>query len=62
MLACITPYPNVNSPDEVAVGELSPFPNRLWSVPPRIASGSVFGVSIDRYQQDNFLWKKHVKA
>ncbi|XP_068641415.1 probable methyltransferase PMT2 [Aristolochia californica] len=60
MSACVTPYPKVNSPDEVAGGELKTFPDRLKAVPPRIASGSIFGVSIESYQKDNRLWEKHV--
>nr|DAD31238.1 TPA_asm: hypothetical protein HUJ06_010089 [Nelumbo nucifera] len=62
MEACLTPYPDVNSPDEVAGEELKPFPQRLNAVPPRVASGSVPGVSVETYLDDNKLWKKHVKA
>ncbi|XP_050375279.1 probable methyltransferase PMT2 [Argentina anserina] len=56
MEGCITPYP-----DEVSE-ELKPFPERLHAVPPRIASGSVPGVSIESYLEDNKKWKKHVSA
>ncbi|OMO79036.1 putative S-adenosyl-L-methionine-dependent methyltransferase protein [Corchorus capsularis] len=59
---CITPYPDVSSSDEVAGGELKPFPERLLAVPPRVASGSVPGVSVETYQEDNHNWKKHVAA
>lgn len=62
MDVCITPYPDVNSPDEVAGGQLKPFPKRLYAVPPRIASGSVPGVSTETYEEDNRTWKKHVNA
>ncbi|KAL5722746.1 hypothetical protein ACHQM5_006228 [Ranunculus cassubicifolius] len=62
METCLTPYPEVNSADEVAGGELKNFPERLNSVPPRISSGSVPGVSVESYLEDNRLWKKHVKA
>ena len=62
MDVCITPYPDVSSPDEVAGGELKPFPERLYAAPPRIASGSVPGVSLETYQEDNHKWKKHVSA
>lgn len=62
MEGCITPYPEVTSPDEVAGGELKSFPDRLNAVPPRIASGSVPGVSVETYLDDNKLWKKHVKS
>ncbi|KAL0358082.1 UNVERIFIED_CONTAM: putative methyltransferase PMT2 [Sesamum calycinum] len=60
MEPCITPYDNANS--GVASGYLKPFPERLYSVPPRIASGLVPGVSVEAYQEDNKQWKKHVNA
>lgn len=44
MEACITPYPNDNK-DEVSGGELQPFPDRLYAPPPKIANGSLPGVS-----------------
>ncbi|KAG9452227.1 hypothetical protein H6P81_005131 [Aristolochia fimbriata] len=62
MEKCITPYPEVQSPDAVAGGELKKFPERLFSVPPRIALGYVPGFSIQSYQEDNRIWKKHVNA
>ncbi|XP_010917038.1 probable methyltransferase PMT2 [Elaeis guineensis] len=62
MEACINRYPEVNSPKEVAGGELRPFPERLNAIPPRISSGSVPGFSVESYQKDNKLWQKHVKA
>ncbi|KAK1308094.1 putative methyltransferase PMT2 [Acorus calamus] len=62
METCVTPYPEVNSPEEVAGGELKTFPQRLNAIPPRIASGSVPRVSVASYQEDNKLWKKHVQA
>ncbi|XP_038983177.1 probable methyltransferase PMT2 isoform X1 [Phoenix dactylifera] len=62
MEACVTPFPEVNSPEEVAGGELKTFPDRLNAVPPRITSGSVPGFSVQKYQEDDKLWKKHVKS
>ncbi|GAB4839997.1 hypothetical protein Ancab_020707 [Ancistrocladus abbreviatus] len=62
MESCITPYPDVKNQDEVAGGQLKPFPQRLYAVPPRIASGSVPGVSMETYLKDNTEWKKHVNA
>ncbi|KAH7652577.1 putative S-adenosyl-L-methionine-dependent methyltransferase protein [Dioscorea alata] len=62
MEACVTPYPEVSSSEEVAGGQLKTFPDRLNDVPPRIASGSVPGISVEAYHEDNRLWKKHVKA
>ncbi|XP_015895102.1 probable methyltransferase PMT2 [Ziziphus jujuba] len=62
MESCITPFPAANTPDEVAGGQLKPFPKRLYAIPPRIASGSVPGVSTETYEEDNQTWKKHVNA
>ncbi|CAI9761791.1 unnamed protein product [Fraxinus pennsylvanica] len=61
MEQCITPYNNANR-DESSSGDLKPFPERLYAVPPRIASGSVSGVSVESYLEDNRQWKKHVSA
>ncbi|CAK9183759.1 unnamed protein product [Ilex paraguariensis] len=61
MEACITPYSKGNN-DEFSGGELKVFPERLYAVPPRIASGSVPGISTEKYLEDNEKWKKHVNA
>lgn len=61
MEKCITPYPKANR-DEDSEGEVKPFPERLNAVPPRIASGSIPGVTVDTYMEDNKTWKKHVKV
>lgn len=60
MESCITPFPKVASSKEVAGGELKKFPARLNAVPPRIAKGSVPGVTADLYNEDNKIWRKHV--
>ncbi|KAM7475620.1 hypothetical protein LguiB_022863 [Lonicera macranthoides] len=62
MEACVSPYPETSNRNEVAGRELKPFPERLNSVPPRIASGSVSGVSVDSFEEDSKLWQKHLKA
>ncbi|CAI9112171.1 OLC1v1012577C4 [Oldenlandia corymbosa var. corymbosa] len=62
METCVTPYPETITSEEVSGGELKPFPGRLNSVPPRISSGSIPGVSVDSFHEDNKLWKKHVNA
>ncbi|KAG9138368.1 hypothetical protein Leryth_001561 [Lithospermum erythrorhizon] len=56
MEVCITPYEKADSDD------LKPFPERLYAVPPRISSGSVSGISVKAYEEDNKAWKKHVSA
>ncbi|XP_059641767.1 probable methyltransferase PMT14 [Cornus florida] len=60
MDTCITPFPEVASASEVAGGDLQKFPARLFAIPPRIAKGFVSGVTVESYQEDNKLWKKHV--
>ncbi|CAH9119904.1 unnamed protein product [Cuscuta europaea] len=57
MEACITPSPKTKIDES-----LKRFPERLNSVPPRIASGLVMGVSVQAYLEDNKKWKKHVNA
>ena len=62
METCVTPYPEVTSANEVAGGELKKFPARLFAIPPRIADGLVDGVTVESYEEDNKLWKKHVNS
>jgi hypothetical protein len=62
MDTCITPFPEVTSKDEVAGGQLKKFPARLFAVPPRIAKGSIKGVTAESYQEDNKLWKKRLNT
>ncbi|KAJ6988402.1 probable methyltransferase PMT2 [Populus alba] len=62
MEACITPYSDSGSSDELAGGALKVFPERLYAIPPRVASGSIPGVSVETYQDYNNEWKKHVNA
>ncbi|CAL0308117.1 unnamed protein product [Lupinus luteus] len=54
MEACVTPNSIVSG------GNLKPFQQRLYAIPPRIASGSVPGVSAETIQDDNKKWKIHV--
>ena len=60
MEACITP--STKSDSEEGGAELKAFPERLYSAPPRIVSGSVPGISVETYLEDNRIWKKHVNA
>lgn len=62
METCVYPYPETTGPDEIAGGDWIPFPKRLNTVPFRISSGSVPGVSAEIFEKDNRLWKKHVNA
>lgn len=57
---CLTPLPRVSSSDKIAGGELQKWPKRLNSVPPRVSSGSIDGVTAEKFQQDMQLWKRRV--
>jgi hypothetical protein len=61
MTACITPLPDVSDIKEVAGGKLKKWPERLTAIPPRIASGSIDGVTEDMFVQDTKLWEKRVE-
>ncbi|TKY65525.1 methyltransferase PMT15 [Spatholobus suberectus] len=60
MDTCLTPLPEVNDIREVSGGELSKWPERLTSVPPRISSGSLKGITVDMFKENTELWKKRV--
>ncbi|CAM8985215.1 unnamed protein product [Rhodiola kirilowii] len=62
MEACVTPFPEVSDPNEVAGGELKKFPARLFATPPRITKGLVSGVTDKSYQEDVKLWKKRLST
>ncbi|GAB4858116.1 hypothetical protein Ancab_016018 [Ancistrocladus abbreviatus] len=60
MEACITPLPQVSSSDEIAGGPVEKWPERAFSIPPRISSGSIPGITAEKFQEDNRLWKDRV--
>ncbi|KAI6706899.1 hypothetical protein NL676_009861 [Syzygium grande] len=60
METCITPLPEVSSSDEVAGGAVEKWPERAFAVPPRISSGSIPGITAEKYTEDNELWKDRV--
>ncbi|KAF7838454.1 putative methyltransferase PMT2 [Senna tora] len=55
MEKCVTPSPEASN-------SWKPFPKRLNDIPSRISSGSIPGVSVELYEKDNRLWKKHLSA
>lgn len=59
MEACVTPHPET---DEVTGAAWQPFSERLNAVPSRISSGSIPGLSVETFLEDNRIWKKHVNA
>nr|CAD1829968.1 unnamed protein product [Ananas comosus var. bracteatus] len=60
MESCITPLPEVKSPEEVAGGSLEKWPQRAFAIPPRISRGSIPGITAEKFQDDNKLWAARV--
>ncbi|KAE8693815.1 putative methyltransferase PMT2 [Hibiscus syriacus] len=59
--ACLTPLPDVSNVNEVAGGQLARWPERLNTIPPRISSGSLPGITGTTYVENSELWKKRVE-
>ncbi|OAY69600.1 putative methyltransferase PMT15 [Ananas comosus] len=60
MEPCITPLPQAHDIKQVAGGELARWPERAAAAPPRIASGSVAGVSAEAFAEDAAAWRRRV--
>lgn len=60
METCLTPLPGVTSMEEVGGGKLANWPERLTSIPPRIRSGSLNGITAEIFRENTELWKKRV--
>ncbi|XP_020239535.1 probable methyltransferase PMT18 [Cajanus cajan] len=60
MEKCITPLPEVTSPDSVAGGALEKWPKRAFAVPPRISSGSIPSIDVEKFQKDNEVWRERI--
>ncbi|CAK9149768.1 unnamed protein product [Ilex paraguariensis] len=60
METCITPLPEVRNSDEVAGGALEKWPERAYSIPPRISSSSIPGITVEKFREDNEIWKHRV--
>ncbi|GMI98366.1 hypothetical protein like AT4G00750 [Hibiscus trionum] len=58
---CLTPLPEVSNVKEVAGGELAKWPERLNTIPPRISSGSLPGITETTFVENSELWKKRVE-
>ncbi|KAH0464675.1 hypothetical protein IEQ34_004778 [Dendrobium chrysotoxum] len=60
METCITPLPETSKDVDVAGGELRKWPERAFAVPPRISMGSIPGVTPQKFEEDNKMWKERV--
>ncbi|GLU17657.1 hypothetical protein SLE2022_340150 [Rubroshorea leprosula] len=58
--ACITPLPEVSNTDDIAGGAIEKWPDRALAVPPRISSNSIPGITLEKFQEDNEVWKRRV--
>ncbi|KAB2597630.1 methyltransferase PMT15 [Pyrus ussuriensis x Pyrus communis] len=55
------PLPGVNNIKEIAGGQLAKWPERLNTVPPRISSGRLTGITAESFRENTELWKKRVE-
>ncbi|KAL2608510.1 hypothetical protein R1flu_027083 [Riccia fluitans] len=53
---CITSLPDVEDNEVAGGGPVAKWPQRLKAVPPRILSGSLLGVTEEKYNEDTELW------
>lgn len=60
METCLTQLPEVSNIREVAGGEVSKWPERLTSVPPRIGHGGLEGITGEMFIEDTKIWKTRV--
>ncbi|XP_027164230.1 probable methyltransferase PMT19 [Coffea eugenioides] len=60
MEACITPLPKVEHIRHTSGGSLEKWPKRLKTVPPRIRSATIEGITTKTFDEDNQLWKRRV--
>ncbi|KAK1273179.1 putative methyltransferase PMT17 [Acorus gramineus] len=60
METCITPLPVASNIEEVAGGALERWPERAFAIPPRIRSGSIPGITAEKFREDNEVWKERV--
>ncbi|KAM1937324.1 hypothetical protein ACFX15_014500 [Malus domestica] len=56
----ITPLPETSDPNDVAGGALEKWPERAFSVPPRISSGSIPGITAEKLREDNQPWQWNI--
>lgn len=57
---CMTCIPRAEPFNGCAGGAMEKWPERLGAVPPRIASGEMKWLSIQRYKHDTLIWEKRV--
>lgn len=60
METCITPLPEAIDTKDDAGEALAKWPARLTAVPPRIASGSIPGMTAESFMDNTLLWTKRV--
>lgn len=58
--ACVTPLPEVNNADDVAGGAVEKWPQRAFAIPPRVSSNSIPGIGVEKFREDNEIWKERI--
>lgn len=60
METCVSPLPQVSSPERFAGDAVKRWPERAFAVPPRIARGTIPGVTPKDFEEDNKIWKQRI--
>lgn len=57
---CLTPLPEVSDIKEFSGRQLAKWPERLNSIPPRISSGTLSGITEEMFKVNSELWKRRL--
>lgn len=57
---CLTPLPKVEDIKDIAGGQLAKWPERLNTIPPRIRSKSLTGITAEIFKENTEIWKKRI--
>lgn len=61
MEVCITALPDVNNVEEFAGGAIEKWPGRAFALPPRISRGTITGLTLKKFEEDNRMWKERLE-
>lgn len=60
MESCLTPLPEVSNQGSIAGGEVEKWPERAFTVPPRVKRGTIPGIDGKKFEEDKKLWEKRL--
>ena len=60
MESCVTPLPEVSNQGSIAGGDVEKWPERAFTVPPRVKRGTIPGIDVKKFEEDKKLWEKRL--